>query len=306
MKNTLETRLGLFVGLAVIAAVLILETIGGIQLFRSGYRLKADFNTVQDLKVGDRVKTAGVEIGLVEGIALTNNKVQGINFTGLLGQNFVEISFGSPGAPVVEPGTVLQSVEQTDLSAIMNKLDNVASGVENLTKSFTGFKVDDLLGPLTDFIKVNKDPLTTTISNFQAISTEVAQGKGSAHKLIYDEALYNSALSSVSYLKDAVSEIKLTVGEGRKVIDQVNAGQGTIGKLMKDDSLYRESTAAMMNAKEILQKINQGQGSVGKLITDEEFYRNTKMTLQKLDKATEGLEDQGPLSVLGLVVSKLF
>ncbi len=323
MKNTLETRLGIFVGLAVIAAVLILETIGGIQLFRSGYRLKADFNTVQDLKVGDRVKTAGVEIGLVEGIALTNNKVQvtmkiykdrpvktdstaRINFTGLLGQNFVEISFGSPGAPVVEPGTVLQSVEQTDLSAIMNKLDNVASGVENLTKSFTGFKVDDLLGPLTDFIKVNKDPLTTTISNFQAISTEVAQGKGSAHKLIYDEALYNSALSSVSYLKDAVSEIKLTVGEGRKVIDQVNAGQGTIGKLMKDDSLYRESTAAMMNAKEILQKINQGQGSVGKLITDEEFYRNTKMTLQKLDKATEGLEDQGPLSVLGLVVSKLF
>jgi hypothetical protein len=28
--------------------------------------------------------------------------------------------------------------------------------------------------------------------------------------------------------------------------------------------------------------------------------------LQKLDQATEGLEDQGPLSVLGFAVGKLF
>jgi len=28
--------------------------------------------------------------------------------------------------------------------------------------------------------------------------------------------------------------------------------------------------------------------------------------MRKLDKATEGLEDQGPLSVLGLIVNNLF
>ena len=62
----------------------------------------------------------------------------------------------------------------------------------------------------------------------------------------------------------------------------------------------------MTSLKEILQKINQGQGSVGKLVNDQEFYRNAKLTLQKLDKATEGLEDQGPLSVLGIAVNSLF
>ena len=46
------------------------------QLFRPGYRLKSDFNTVQDLKVGDRVKMGGVEVGRVENIGLTNNKVR--------------------------------------------------------------------------------------------------------------------------------------------------------------------------------------------------------------------------------------
>ena len=90
------------------------------------------------------------------------------------------------------------------------------------------------------------------------------------------------------------------------MLDQVNAGQGTVGKLVKDEALYNETTASMTNLKEILQKINQGQGSVGKLVNDQEFYRNAKLSLQKLDKATDGLEDEGPLSVLGIAVQKLF
>jgi phospholipid/cholesterol/gamma-HCH transport system substrate-binding protein len=62
----------------------------------------------------------------------------------------------------------------------------------------------------------------------------------------------------------------------------------------------------MTNLKEILQKINRGDGSVGKLVNDDSLIKNLKVTLQKLDKATEGLEDQGPLSVLGIVANSLF
>ena len=62
----------------------------------------------------------------------------------------------------------------------------------------------------------------------------------------------------------------------------------------------------MANLKEILQKINQGQGTIGKLVNEQEFYKNAKITLQKVDKATEGLEDQGPLSVLGILANNLF
>ena len=41
-------------------------------------------------------------------------------------------------------------------------------------------------------------------------------------------------------------------------------------------------------------------------MNDRELYNNAKLTLQKLDKATEGLEDQGPLSVLGILAGNLF
>jgi phospholipid/cholesterol/gamma-HCH transport system substrate-binding protein len=138
------------------------------------------------------------------------------------------------------------------------------------------------------------------------ISSQVSQGKGTLGKLIKDESLFNTALATVSNLQDTATEIKVTVAEARKVVDKVNSGQGTVGLLMNDDQLYRETTESMTNLKEILQKMNKGQGTVGKLINDQEFYRNAKLTLQKLDQATVSLEDQGPLSVLGLAVSKLF
>jgi phospholipid/cholesterol/gamma-HCH transport system substrate-binding protein len=283
------------------------------------------FNNVQELKVGDRVKMAGVEVGRVERIDLDSkeNKVKvtmkvrknagvrtdsiaAVRFAGLLGQNFVALNFGSPSAPLAGDDTIIQAIEQPDLNAIMVKLDNVASGVENLTKSFTGDKIDNLLGPFTDFLKANRGPLTATIANIQSISSQISRGEGTVGKLIYDDSLYNSTLSTVTNLQSASDEIKLTVSDARRIVDQINAGQGTVGKLVKDEKLYNETTASMTNLKEILQKINQGQGTVGKLINDQEFYKNAKMSMQKLDKAAEGLEDSGPLSVLGTAVNSLF
>jgi phospholipid/cholesterol/gamma-HCH transport system substrate-binding protein len=163
-----------------------------------------------------------------------------------------------------------------------------------------------LLGPFTDFLKANRVPLTTSIANLQVLSTQIAQGKGTVGRLINDDTLYKAAYSSVTNLDDVASQIKVTVADARKALDQINAGQGTVGKLLHDETLYKETTTSMTNLKEILQKINQGQGSVGKLVNDHEFYNNAKLTLQKLDQATEGLEDQGPLSVLGTAVGKLF
>jgi len=96
------------------------------------------------------------------------------------------------------------------------------------------------------------------------------------------------------------------IGQVRTIVDQINSGQGTLGKLTKDEALYNETTASMTNLREILEKMNRGYGTVGKLINDESFYRNAKLTLQKVEKATEGLEDQGPLSVLGIAIGTLF
>jgi phospholipid/cholesterol/gamma-HCH transport system substrate-binding protein len=324
MKNTLETRLGLFVALAALAAVFILEIVGGPERFHGGVRINAYFESAQELKAGDRVKMAGVEIGRVESITLsqTNNKVcvtlklkpncvvhsdstALIKFAGLMGQNYVALDFGSPNSTVLKEGDAVLTAEQPDFSSMMRKIDNVATGVENLTKSFTGDKIDNLLGPFTDFLKANREPLTKSIANIESVTSQIAHGQGTVGKLIYEDSLHNSALVTLSNVTDTVDEIKRTVADAHRVVDDINAGQGTIGKLVKDEKLYNETSEAVTNLKEILQKINRGQGSVGKLINDDEMLKNAKLTLQKLDKMTEGLEDEGPLSVMGMMMQNL-
>lgn len=330
MRNTLETRLGIFVALALIAGVFIVEILGGFEGFKKGYRIEAAFANVQELKPGDRVKMAGVDIGRVQDISLTNNKVvvqmklkKGapvktdsvaiVRFAGLMGQNYVSIDFGSPKAPLASNGTQIGSAEQPDLSSMMTKIDNVATGFENLSKSWTGDKIDNLLGPFTDFLKANQVPLTATIANINAITKQISEGQGTVGKLIYDDALYSSALNTVTNLDSVGQELKVTLADTRRIVDQasgimaeVNQGKGTVGLLLKDESLYKETTASVVQLREILTKVNKGEGSVGKLLNDQEFYKNAKMSLQKLDKATEGLEDQGPLSVIGVVAGGLF
>ncbi|HZT21823.1 MAG TPA: MlaD family protein [Verrucomicrobiae bacterium] len=324
-RDSLETKLGIFVVLVVFAAWAIVETLGGVEWLQGGYRVSALFDSVQELKPGDPVKMAGVEIGRVENIALdlTNEKVRvtmrldphavvktdsqaTIKFTGLMGQNYVAIDFGSPSAPQAVNGAVLATVEQPDLSAMMTKLDKAATGIQNLTKDFTPDTINNLFGPLTDFIKQNSGHIGGAISNIEAITAQVASGQGTVGKLIYDPTFYNSAMDTVSNLQAAVTSAHTVLADAQQVILGVNRGRGTLGKLVTDDTLYNATTASMTNLNQILLKINQGQGTVGKLVNDQEFYKNAKLTLQKVDKAADGLEDQGPLSVLGIMANNLF
>ena len=330
MKNTLETRLGIFFALALVTAFILFEMVGGANWFKKSVPIRTRFAFIQELKVGDPVKMAGVQIGRVEGISLVDQKVEvamqidpaaevktdskaSVKFIGLLGQNYVAIDFGTPQAPKVAANTLLESGDTVDLSTLMAKLEGVATGVEGLTKNFSGENFSNLLGPFTDFLKQNSPRLTAILGNLQNITTQIADGKGTVGKLISDDVLYASAINTVSNLNDTSIEIKKTVGDAREtlegaktVIQKANEGQGTIGLLIKDQALYKETASAMNHLREILEKINKGQGSVGKLVNDEGLLKNVKMTLQKVDKATEGLEDQGPLSILGLVAGNLF
>lgn len=322
MKNSLEFKLGFFVVAVVFIAWAIIETLGSGDFLHPGYHVSALFDSVQDLKVGDRVKMAGVEIGRVEDIELTTNKVSvvmklhpnglvktdskaTVKFTGLMGQNFVDVSFGSDSAPAAAEGTILESAEQPDLNAIMAKLDNAASGIQNITKTFSGDKLDNILGPLTDFVKQNSAPITATISNVKNITSQIAAGQGTVGKLIYEDSLYSSAMTTVTNLQATAASAREVLGAAKLMVDNISAGQGTIGKLITDEALYRQTTSAMTNLNQILQKVNQGQGTVGKLVNDQDFYKNAKLSLQKLDKAADSLEDTGPISVIGTMLSNL-
>jgi phospholipid/cholesterol/gamma-HCH transport system substrate-binding protein len=330
MKESIESKLGIFFALAVVLVLLILEYLGSFGFLERGYHVHALFKNVQDLKIGDSVKMAGVHVGRVQNIVLTNaaadvtmnlnrdaevktDSKASITFTGLMSQNYVAIDFGTPDAPKIEDNAVLQSVEQPDLGQIFTKLDKVASGVENLTRSFSGEKIDNILGPLTDFVKDNRTNLTATISNIKTVSDRIVEGQGTIGKLINEDTLYVSAQGVVSnlqsvggYVQNVTSDAHTLLTNANQVVTDARAGKGTVGKLITDDTLYVAAAGTMTNLHSISIKINQGQGTVGQLINDDSFLKGAKLSLEKLDKATESLEDTGPLSILGTMITSLF
>jgi len=201
MKNSLETRLGLFFALVFVAAFVLFEMVGGGRFFGSGIPIKARFNTAGDLKAGDPVKLAGVDIGRVQSIRIADGKVEvgmtvepaagvrtdskaAIKFTGMMGQNFVALDFGNAASPVVATGALLESREQPDLAAIMSKLESAAEGMQNMTKSFSGEEFSKLLGPMTDMIKDNQPRIASILGNIDSMTTGMKGGRhpGPSHE----------------------------------------------------------------------------------------------------------------------------
>jgi len=323
MKNSLETRLGLFFALVFVAAFVLFEMVGGGRFFTNGIPIRARFNTAGDLKVGDPVKLAGVDIGRVQAIRIADGKVEvamtvepaagvrtdsraAIKFTGLMGQNFVAFDFGKLESPVVSTGAVLETQEQPDMAAIMAKLESAAEGMQNMTKSFSGEEFTKLLGPMTDMIKDNQPRIASILSNIDSMTTGMNKGEGTLGRLMREDTLYVQTLQAVTNLIASTEDLKVTLSNARQVVADMNSGKGTLGRLLVDDSLFRETTNMITHLRQVAEKMNRGDGTVGKLINDDAFLRNLKLTLQKVEKATETLEDAGPLQVIGTAAGSIF
>jgi len=325
MKNTTETRLGFFFALAMVAGVIILEMVGGLDFLRGGLQLNARFKNIQELKKGDPVKMAGKPIGRVYGIEFAEDKVlvrmrildpkavvrtdtqATIKFSGLMGQNYVALDFGTDKGEIITlPDQELATEEQADIGSIISKLDGVTGDIRKITANFTDLKIDELIMPFRDFITEERPRVTGILTNVQAVAERINSGRGTIGRLVNDDTLYESALSTVTNLNATSADARDLVRQAQTIVADVRAGKGTVGRLLAEDQLYREVTEAATHLKEVLQKVNRGQGSAGTLVNDKTLVDNAKLTLQKLDKATESLEDQGPLSVIGILINPLF
>ena len=153
-------RLGAFIvaTLAVLAAGVFI--IGSKEyLFRSTYQLKTQFDNVAGLAQGADVQVGGVHSGTVQSITLPHkpgdkvivvmdldrstkeivkrDSVASIETEGVLGNQFVAISFGSAGQAEVADGETIQSAPPLELGALLTKanaiLDSSQQAIVNTT-----------------------------------------------------------------------------------------------------------------------------------------------------------------------------
>src|SRR5579863_2644386 len=141
-------RLGAFI----LATLAILATgvfvIGSKQyLFSSTYQLKAQFDNVVGLDAGGDVRVGGVHSGSVRSILLPHqpggkvtvimdldkstheiikrDSTASIQTEGLLGNQFMAISFGSAGKPEVHDGDMIASQPPLEMADLLTKTDAI-------------------------------------------------------------------------------------------------------------------------------------------------------------------------------------
>jgi outer membrane protein OmpA-like peptidoglycan-associated protein len=162
-------RLGVFV----VITLLILGTgiflIGDKQfLFSPTYRLEAQFHSVDGLNEGADVRVGGIREGTIKHIHLPDrpednvtvemkmdnstreiirkDSVASIKTEGLLGNKFIEITFGSKEAGKVENGDTIRSVSPVDMTEVANSIAAEAkAGLTSFQENMEALKQNFLL-----------------------------------------------------------------------------------------------------------------------------------------------------------------
>ncbi|HSD10427.1 MAG TPA: MlaD family protein [Candidatus Binatia bacterium] len=317
-----EQRVGLFFLGAVMLFVGFIEATVGTGLFARGTRVWAEFPDVQGLTSGAQVRVSGVKAGAVreirlepdrvrvalelkKGIELREDAVARLDFQALSGARFVTIDRGSPDRKVLSPGATIRGESAAGISQMVDELDKVGASLRNLADSLNENQ-DRLLKTVSEMLEENRQGLAQTVKNLGGITDKLNSGQGTLGKLLADPTLYDEAAAALASLRDSFGDIS-------KVTGRLARGEGLLGKLLTDDGTYddlRESVAGLHltveNFTEVSERVRRGEGTLGRLVADDSLYNSAEGALNGVSRATRGIEDQAPISVLGTFIGTLF
>lgn len=205
MKTTpgQKLRIGLFTILGIVVLIFAIFFIGNQKsLFSSTFKVSGLFKNVNGLQIGNNVRFAGINIGVVNDIQIVNDssvKVvllinsnvkkfiksdarMSIGSDGLMGDKLVVVAPGSgtPGAREVSDGGQIGSVNPIDVDKIIAKLTKIADNAGSL------------------------------IDNLSQIVAKVNSGKGSIGRLLNNDKMAKDMEKTVTQAKTTMANVHKT------------------------------------------------------------------------------------------------
>ena len=198
------TRLGAFiVGSLAILAVGVFVIGSKEYLFRSTYQLHTQFDNVAGLALGADVQVGGVHSGTVHSIALPHtpagkvtvvmdldrstqeiikrDSVASIQTEGILGSQFVAISFGSADQAEVKDGDMIQSEPPLIIADLFKKTNGILDSSQQAIAN-----------------------TTLATGHLNSISAKIDSGQGTVGALVNDKQLYSNLKQTTTSLDATV------------------------------------------------------------------------------------------------------
>jgi len=204
MKTTAsqKIKIGLFTFVGILVLVLFIFFLGNQKsLFNSTFDVYGKFKNVNGLQVGNNVRFAGINVGVVDNITIINDSTVRVDLTlnssvkkfikkdskmsigsdGLMGDKLVTVAPGGiTSQDEVAPGQELTGVPPIDADKIISKLTGIA------------------------------DNAGTLIQNLAQITGKVNSGKGSLGRLLNNDKMANDLDATVKQAKSTMANVHKT------------------------------------------------------------------------------------------------
>jgi len=328
-----QLRVGAFVlaGLLIFAALIyMLGRSAG--LFERQYPLVARFGETGGLIQGATVRLAGVPVGHVGEIRLPEpggakvqvellvarrvqdriraDSIARIETLGLLGDKIIDISLGTPGAAVLQPGAELRTEEPFDTARLTQQGADLLRSLIDLSAELRAGLARVTASP------VGSD-LAETVRALRSLATEIERGQGALHRLVYDRKLGTALADAGETLRQLgetvrridraladpraaglAGEATRTLGEARSAAERVNRilreveeGRGLLHALVYDEGRVLQDLEGLLGrAGALLTGVERGEGTLGLLLRDPEAARAVRRVVTAADGLGQAVE----------------
>jgi phospholipid/cholesterol/gamma-HCH transport system substrate-binding protein len=294
-------RLGAFIVATLVVLAAGVFIIGSKEyLFSSTYNLKAQFENVAGLADGADVQVGGVHSGTVTGIELPKkpgekvtvimelarsthaiikqDSVASIETEGMLGNQYVAISFGSAGQAEVKDGQTIQSVPPLELGQMLAKTNAILDSSQQAI-------------------------LNTTLAtaHLNSVSAKIDSGQGTVGALVNDKQVYENLEQTTATLHDTMLQAQTGITDFQENMEALKHNFLLSGYFKKRG--YEDSTDLAANKiAELPQTVPEKTFTyAGKQIFDD--HDSAKMKNQKALKNAGDFLAQTQFGVAVVVVS---
>ena len=287
---------GIFLTLGLAIFLLGVFTLGGQQKsFEKNIHISTVFDDVAGLKKGNDVWFSGVKIGTISSIKfggvskvdvvmkidektqqyIHRNSGVRLSSDGLIGNKIIVIDGGSPQAPIVQDGDVLQAEKM--------------------------LSTDDMLKTLQQ----NNQNLLAITTDFKLLSHKILQGKGTVGTLLADSSMGVQLRASMRNLEAATSSAARLAGQLNQFSDKINTKGGFADKMLTDTTTFNrlKASAAQLqqaatnasvltsNLNKASNKLNTTDNAIGVLLNDPKGAVQVQSSLYNLQQGSIKLND---------------
>ncbi|HEY4640087.1 MAG TPA: MlaD family protein [Thermoanaerobaculia bacterium] len=309
-------RVGLLVSVALVVLMVFLFFIGSEQkIFSRKNEYEVRFDSVAGLAEGNPVKISGVTVGVVKDIRLPRDpKAKDVDISlmvdrkyaerirgdsrarlkklGLLaGDNYIDITPGSPRFDALEPGSIIPAQRQTNVDQLISSGEDLVDNFVQISYSLKNVlaridRGEGVLGELTTAPETKQrmtDTVLTTLNKTNALLTHIESGKGVIGKLVYDDEFADQLKTSLS---SSATSLAAITGKVQKDLD---SGNGALPALLSDPEgkkkvydLVENLKTTSSNLALFSASLKEGQGLVPRLLNDKQYGDQALTEFQQL------------------------